>query len=305
MYITYIVFGVVFLFVIALAVSSFRIVKQSFVIVVERLGKFHKLGQSGFHVVIPILDRVVATIDTRTQVIDSQPQSVITSDNVSMLIDTVVYYRITDPFKSTYEISDLIQAIRYLTTTTLRDVIGRLELDATLSSRDEINKQLRAVLDEATDKWGVRVERVEVKNIDPPKDVKDAMEQQMRAERQKRAAILEAQGLKEAAITTAQGEKESAILRADAQKEAAIREAEGKAQAIELVAKAESEKIKLIYDTLRDLNLNEQVLTYKSIEALEAMAKGNNKVFVPFESKGLLGSIGAIKELLKDDGAKV
>ena len=189
MYITYIVFGVVFLFVIALAVSSFRIVKQSFVIVVERLGKFHKLGQSGFHVVIPILDRVVATIDTRTQVIDSQPQSVITSDNVSMLIDTVVYYRITDPFKSTYEISDLIQAIRYLTTTTLRDVIGRLELDATLSSRDEINKQLRAVLDEATDKWGVRVERVEVKNIDPPKDVKDAMEQQMRAERQKRAAI--------------------------------------------------------------------------------------------------------------------
>lgn len=306
---TYYLLLILLILVVLLAVFSIKLVKQSEVGMVERLGKFHKQINSGLNFVVPILDRVVYTIDLRTQVLDSVPQPVITKDNVTMMIDTVIYYQITDPFRATYEINGLHQAIRYLTTTTLRDVIGSMDLDYTLSSRDDINKRLRSILDEATDKWGVRIERVEVKNIEPPQDIKDAMEKQMRAERNRRSAILEAEGEKRAAILKAEGEKESSILQAEgrkqakildaeAEKEAQIRKAEGQARAITEIALAQAEQIRQVYRALKDAELDEKVLTVKYIEALEKMAEGNNKVFVPFESTGLMGSIGTIRELL-------
>lgn len=304
-------FTVLIVLVIVLAFSTIKIVKQSEVIIVERLGKYWKTGESGLNIVIPILDRVVKKIDLRTQVIDSPPQPVITKDNVTMSIDTVVYYQITDSFKATYEIANLVQAIRYLTTTTLRDVIGTMELDRTLSSRDDVNNKLRIILDEATDKWGVRVERVEIKNIDLPADIKEAMEKQMRAEREKRAVILQAEGTKQAAITGAQGHKESqilkaegekqtAILHAEAKRESQIRIAEGEAEAINKIAEAEANRVRMVYEALKNANVDEAMLSVKYVEALSEMAKGENKVFIPYESQGLLGSIGAIKELIAD-----
>ncbi|EQK45372.1 MULTISPECIES: SPFH domain-containing protein [Paraclostridium] len=304
-------FTVLIVLVIVLAFSTIKIVKQSEVIIVERLGKYWKTGESGLNIVIPILDRVVKRIDLRTQVIDSPPQPVITKDNVTMSIDTVVYYQITDSFKATYEIANLVQAIRYLTTTTLRDVIGTMELDRTLSSRDDVNNKLRIILDEATDKWGVRVERVEIKNIDLPADIKEAMEKQMRAEREKRAVILQAEGTKQAAITGAQGHKESqilkaegekqtAILHAEAKRESQIRIAEGEAEAINKIAEAEANRVRMVYEALKNANVDEAMLSVKYVEALSEMAKGENKVFIPYESQGLLGSIGAIKELIAD-----
>lgn len=304
-------FTVLIVLVVVLAFSAIKIVKQSEVIIVERLGKYWKTGESGLNIVIPILDRVVKKIDLRTQVIDSPPQPVITKDNVTMSIDTVVYYQITDSFKATYEIANLVQAIRYLTTTTLRDVIGTMELDRTLSSRDDVNNKLRIILDEATDKWGVRVERVEIKNIDLPADIKEAMEKQMRAEREKRAVILQAEGTKQAAITGAQGHKESqilkaegekqtAILHAEAKRESQIRIAEGEAEAINKIAEAEANRVRMVYEALKNANVDEAMLSVKYVEALSEMAKGENKVFIPYESQGLLGSIGAIKELIAD-----
>ncbi|MGL5651839.1 MAG: SPFH domain-containing protein [Paraclostridium sp.] len=304
-------FTVLIVLVIVLAFSTIKIVKQSEVIIVERLGKYWKTGESGLNLVIPILDRVVKKIDLRTQVIDSPPQPVITKDNVTMSIDTVVYYQITDSFKATYEIANLVQAIRYLTTTTLRDVIGTMELDRTLSSRDDVNNKLRIILDEATDKWGVRVERVEIKNIDLPADIKEAMEKQMRAEREKRAVILQAEGTKQSAITQAQGHKESqilkaegekqtAILHAEAKRESQIRIAEGEAEAINKIAEAEANRVRMVYEALKNANVDEAMLSVKYVEALSEMAKGENKVFIPYESQGLLGSIGAIKELIAD-----
>ncbi|EQK41981.1 SPFH domain / Band 7 family protein [[Clostridium] bifermentans ATCC 638] len=304
-------FTVLIVLVIVLAFSTIKIVKQSEVIIVERLGKYWKTCESGLNIVIPILDRVVKKIDLRTQVIDSPPQPVITKDNVTMSIDTVVYYQITDSFKATYEIANLVQAIRYLTTTTLRDVIGTMELDRTLSSRDDVNNKLRIILDEATDKWGVRVERVEIKNIDLPADIKEAMEKQMRAEREKRAVILQAEGTKQSAITQAQGHKESqilkaegekqtAILHAEAKRESQIRIAEGEAEAINKIAEAEANRVRMVYEALKNANVDEAMLSVKYVEALSEMAKGENKVFIPYESQGLLGSIGAIKELIAD-----
>lgn len=308
---TTIFFTVLIILVIVLAISTIKIVKQSEVIIVERLGKYKMTGESGLNIVVPILDRVVRRIDLRTQVIDSPPQAVITKDNVTMSIDTVVYYQITDSFKATYEIANLVQAIKYLTTTTLRDVIGTMELDKTLSSRDDVNNKLRIILDEATDKWGVRVERVEIKNIELPEDIKEAMEKQMRAEREKRAMILQAEGKKQAAITESQGlkesqilkaegEKQTAILHAEAQREAQIRKAEGEAEAIKKIAEAEASKVKMVYDALKNANIDEAMLSVKYVEALNEMAKGDNKVFVPYEAQGLLGSIGAIKEIISD-----
>lgn len=303
---------IVLLVVFILVVSSIKIIRQSEVAIVERLGKYNKTAKSGMNIIIPILDRVVRRIDLRTQVIDSPPQPVITKDNVTMSIDTVVYFQITDPFKATYEIANLVQAIRYLTTTTLRDIIGTMELDETLSSRENINTKLRIVLDEATDKWGVRVERVEVKNIDLPHDIKDAMEKQMRAEREKRAAILQAEGEKQAAITGAQGIKESQILKAEAEKQATIlkaeglreskiKMAEGEALAIAKIAEADAKKIDFVFNALKDANIDERIVSIKYIEALNEMARGTNKVFIPFESSSLMGSLGAIKEIFKDN----
>ncbi|MGL5641061.1 MAG: SPFH domain-containing protein, partial [Paraclostridium sp.] len=287
-------FTVLIVLAIVLAISTIKIVKQSEVIIIERLGKYRKTGESGLNIVVPILDRVVKKIDLRTQVIDSPPQPVITKDNVTMSIDTVVYYQITDSFKATYEIANLVQAIRYLTTTTLRDVIGTMELDRTLSSRDDVNNKLRIILDEATDKWGVRVERVEIKNIDLPADIKEAMEKQMRAEREKRAVILqaegkkqasitEAQGLKESQILKAEGEKQTAILHAEAKKESQIRTSEGEAEAIKKIADAEASRVKMVYDALKNANIDEAMLSVKYVEALNEMAKGDNKVFIPYE----------------------
>ncbi len=290
---------VLVLVVVIFIAKALVIVRQSEVAIIERLGKFNKVAVSGLNIVIPLIDRIVRRVDMRTQVVDSEPQPVITKDNITMLIDTVIYFQVTDPFKSTYEIANFYQAIRYLASTTLRDVIGTMELDQTLASREQINGRLRQVLDEATDKWGVRVERVEVKNIEPPKDVKDAMEKQMRAEREKRAAILQAEGEKQAAITQAEGNKQAKILNAEAEKEYALRTAEGEAGAIEKVAAAEAIRIKFVYDALREANLDEKMLTLKSIEAINAMANGDNKVFVPYEVAGILGSIGAIKEVLE------
>lgn len=279
---------------VVLVATSVRIVGQSHVAIVERLGRFHRQLGAGLHVVVPVLDRVVRVVDLRTQVIDSRPQPVITKDNVTMSIDTVVYYRITDPFKATYEIQNVIEAMQYLTLTTLRDIIGQMELDETLSSRETINGRLRAVLDEATDQWGVRVERVEVKTIEPPQDIKDAMEKQMRAEREKRSAILEAEGERQSAILRAQGEREAAVLRAQAQKEAAILEAQGKAEAIRLVAEAN----RAFLEALREAEPDARVLALRYVEALEKLAQSPNKVFVPYEAAGLLGALGALREVL-------
>lgn len=286
-----IVFGIVF------AVTSVKIVKQSEVYIVERLGKFHKKAESGLNIIIPLLDRIATKLDLRTIVVDSPPQAVITKDNVTMDIDTVVYYQITDSYKAVYEIQNLQQAIRYLTITTLRDIIGTIELDQTLSSRDEINNRLREALDDSTDNWGVRVERVEVKTITLPDDIKEAMEKQMRAEREKRADILEAEGKKQAAIEKAEGNKQSIILNAEAGKESQIRESEGKAEAIAKIAQAESERIIKIYKALKDSKIDESMLSVKYIEAINEMAKGNNKVFMPFETSKLLGAMGSIKSL--------
>jgi len=304
-----VLFVVLLIFVISLGLSSIKIVKQSQVGMVERLGKFHKQINSGLNFIIPILDRVVYELDLRVQVFDSEPQPVITKDNVTMMIDTVIYYQITDPFKATYEIKGLTQAIRYLTTTTLRDVIGSMDLDSTLSSRDDINKRLRSILDEATDKWGVRVDRVEVKNIEPPQDIKDAMEKQMRAERNRRSSILEAEGEKRSQILKAEGEKEAAILQAEgrkmakildaeAEKEAQIQKAAGQAKAIEEIAIAQAEQIRQVFTALKDVNLDEKVVAIKYVEVLEKLAQSENKVFVPYEATALLGSIATVKDLL-------
>lgn len=297
---------VVFIFVF----STVKIVKQSEVKIIERLGKYHKTAQSGLNIVIPILDRVSRTVDLRTQVLDSPPQPVITKDNVTMSIDTVMYFQVTDPFKATYEIANLVIAIRYLTTTTLRDIIGTMDLDYTLSSREDINTRLRILMDEATDKWGVRVERVEVKNIDLPADIKGAMEKQMRAEREKRAVILQAEGERQAAITQAEGHKASVILEAEAQKESLIlaaeaaresqiRRAEGEANAIEKIANAEAIRNVAVYKSLHESGLDDKILALKSVEAMMEMAKGENKVFVPFESSSIMGNVGAIAELIQ------
>ena len=280
-----------------LAVRSIRVVRQYEVIIIERLGRFHHQATSGLQFIVPIIDQVVAVHDLRTQVVDSEPQPVITRDNVTMSIDTVVYYQITDPFKATYEIAELRKAISYLTLTTLRDVIGQMELDKTLSSRDEVNTRLRSILDEATDRWGVRVERVEVKNIDPPADVRQAMEAQMRAEREKRAVILTAEGEREATIARAEGQRQSAILQAEGERDAAIARAEGEAQAIERMATATARRLELTLQAMKDAAADEGVLRLRSIEALEAMAGGSNKVFVPYDAAALLGSAAAIGQV--------
>ena len=295
----FLVIVIIFIVAVVLLTQSVKIVKQSEVLLVERLGKYHRTAHSGLNIIVPILDKPSQKVDLRTQVLDSPPQPVITKDNVTMEIDTVVYYQITDAFKAVYEIRELNKAIRYLTTTTLRDVIGTMELDHTLSSRDEINTRLRITMDEATDKWGVRVERVEVKNIDLPKDIRDAMEKQMRAERSKRAQILEAEGTKQAEITTAEGKKTALILDAEGQKESQIRRAEGEAEALVKVAKAEAAKIKFVFDALKEADIDDKMLSVKYIEAIGEMARGDNKVFMPYEASGLMSSAGVLKDIIQ------
>lgn len=305
-------FAFLILFIIFLAITSIKIIRQSTVGIVERLGKYHGKAEQGVNVIIPFIDRFRTIVDLREQVVDFPPQPVITEDNVTMMIDTVVYYQITDPFRYTYEIASPILAIENLTATTLRNIVGDLELDETLTSRELVNTKLRSVLDEATDKWGIKVNRVELKNILPPQDIQTAMEKQMRAEREKREAILIAEGQKTAVILEAEGNKQSAILNAEANKEAAIREAEGTKQAQILKAQGEAEAImnvqKAFADSLvmiREAEVNKEVLSIKSLEAVKALGEGTaTKLIIPADLAGLGGAFAALKEFVDDSNQK-
>ncbi len=288
--------------VLIIAFKSIKVVKQSEVYIIERLGKFHKVADAGLTIIVPFVDHVRSVVSLKEQTMDIPPQGVITEDNVTIVIDTVVFFQITDPAKAVYEIQSLKKGIEYLAITTIRDIVGKMNLDSTFSSRDLINNQLRILLDEATDKWGCKVNRVEIKDINPPADIRDAMEKQMNAERNKRAAILQAEGEKQAAITIAEGRKEAAILDAEADKEARIRRAKGEAEAIREVAVAKAQEIQMVYDSIKKANPDDKLIQIKSLEALEEVAKGNaNKVFIPFEATKALSSLGAIKEVMKDD----
>ena len=233
---------------------------------------------------------------------DVQPQEVITSDNVTITIDTVIFYKVIDPAKAVYEIQSLKKGIEYLSITTIRDIIGKMELDETFSSRDSINEKLKLILDEATFQWGCRIDRVEIKDITPPPDIKDAMEKQMNAERNKRALILQAEGERQSAITLAEGRKEAAILDAEADRESKIRRATGEADAIKQVAAAKAKEIQMVYDAIKEANPDDKLVQLKSLEALEEVAKGDaNKIFIPFEATSALSSLGSIKDVMSDD----
>ena len=285
-----------------IAYKTIKVVKQSEVYVIERLGKFHKIADAGLTLIFPFIDHVRSVVSLKQQTMDVPPQGVITKDNVTITIDTVVFYKITDPAKAVYEIQSLKKGIEYLAITTIRDIVGKMDLDATFSSRDSINEQLRTVLDDATDQWGCKVDRVEIKDITPPADIRDAMEKQMNAERNKRALILQAEGERQSAITLAEGKKEAAILEAEADKEAAIRRAAGEAEAIKQVADAKAEEIKKVYGAVMDSHPNEKLVQLKSLEALKDIADGDaNKVFIPFDATSALSSLGAIKEVLSPE----
>ena len=291
--------------IIVLASMSIKIVKQSEVYVIERLGKFYKVADAGLTIIIPFLDHVRSVVSLKQQTMDVPPQGVITKDNVTITIDTVVFYQITDPAKAVYEIQSLKKGIEYLAITTIRDIIGRMDLDETFSSRDGINNKLRVVLDEATDRWGCKIDRVEIKDINPPADVQDAMEKEMNAERNKRAMILEAEAQRQSAITIAEGRKQAAILEAEADKEARIRRAAGEAQAIKEVADAKALEIQKVYDAMKKADPTEKLVQLKSLEALEEVAKGEaNKVFIPFEATSALSSLGTMAEAVKENKTK-
>ena len=283
--------------IIVLIIANIRIVPQSRAMVIERLGAYLQTWQTGLHVKIPFIDRIANNVSLKEQTRDFDPQPVITKDNVTMQIDTVVYFQITDPKLYTYGIENPISAIENLTATTLRNIIGDLELDETLTSRDLINAHMRTILDEATDPWGIKVNRVEVKNILPPRDIQDAMEKQMRAERERREAILKAEGEKKAAILRAEGEKESAILIAEASKEKQIKEAEGKAEAILKIKKAEADGLKL----LKEVKMDDAVLKLKSYEAMVNVANGQStKIIIPSDMQNMAGLVSTAAEILKD-----
>ena len=294
--ITFIVLAVVLLVIIGLLVTNIRIVPQAQAYVVERLGAYKETWQVGLHFKLPLIDRVARRVSLKEKVIDFDPQPVITKDNVTMEIDTVVYYQITDPKLYAYGVESPMAAIENLTATTLRNIIGDLELDESLTSREHINSKIRIVLDEATDPWGIKINRVEVKNITPPRDIQQAMEKQMRAEREKREAILNAEGTKASAIIVAEGEKEAAILKAEAKKQMAIREAEGQAEAIRLVNEATAYGLKVI----KEVGADSSVIKLKSLEAFEKAADGQaTKIIIPSEIQGLAGLAAAAKEVLE------
>ena len=302
-------FIVIVAVVIALVATNIRIVPQAYGFVLERLGAYQGTWGVGLHIKIPLIDRIANKVSLKEQVVDFPPQPVITKDNVTMQIDTVVYYQITDPKAYTYGVSHPIAAIENLTATTLRNIIGDLELDETLTSRDTINTKMRAILDEATDPWGIKVNRVELKNILPPAEIQDAMEKQMKAERERRESILRAEGEKKStilvaegkkaeAILTAEAEKQAAILRAEAKREAAIREAEGEAEAILKVQNATAEGLKMI----KNAEADQSVLTLKSFEALERVADGQaTKIIVPSEIQGLAGLAASLKGVVEGE----
>ena len=292
---------VLLVIIIVIAVSSIKIVKQAEVYIIERLGKFYKVADAGLTIIIPFFDHVRSVVSLKQQTMDVPPQGVITKDNVTITIDTVVFYQITDPAKAVYEIQNLKKGIEYLAITTIRDIIGKMDLDETFSSRDGINTQLRVVLDEATDRWGCKVDRVEIKDITPPADIRDAMEKEMNAERNKRALILESEAQRQSAITIAEGKKQAAILEAEADKESKIRRAAGEAQAIKEVAEAKAKEIQMVYEAMKQAAPDDKLVQLKSLEALQEVAKGDaNKVFIPFEATSALASLGAVKEVLTD-----
>ena len=292
-------FGLILIIIIiVIGISGIKIVPQSKAYVVERLGAYHRTMQTGLNYVIPFFERIANQVSLKEIVKDFAPQPVITKDNVTMQIDTVVYFQITDPKMYTYGVENPVSAIENLTATTLRNIIGELELDETLTSRDVINTKMRSILDEATDPWGIKVNRVEVKNILPPRDIQEAMEKQMRAERERREAILRAEGEKKAAILTAEGEKESTILRADAKREAKIREAEGEAEAIVKIQEANAQGLRL----LKEAQMDEAVLKLKSYEALVNVANGQStKIIVPSDLQNLATIGTTLKETMKDN----
>ena len=277
-------------------VLNIKIVPQTQAFIIERLGGYYTTWQVGLHFKVPFIDRIAKKVDLKEQVVDFEPQAVITEDNVTMQIDTVVYYQITDPKLFTYGVENPMMAIENLTATTLRNIIGDLELDETLTSRDTVNTQMRSILDEATDPWGIKINRVELKNIMPPHEIQDAMERQMKAERERRESILKAEGEKKSAILIAEGEKESAILRAEAKKQAAIREAEGNAEAIITVQTAVAEGIRRINEAAP----SREYLTIKSLEAFEKAADGKaTKIIIPSNIQGLAGLASSLSEIAK------
>jgi regulator of protease activity HflC (stomatin/prohibitin superfamily) len=298
-----------------IAVKTIRIVPQATVMLVERLGRFDKVATSGLNILWPFIDKPravywtnarpgISSIDLREQYIDLPPQPVITRDNVTIHVDSVVYWQITDAIKAVYEINDLVGGIVQLTITGMRAVMGEMDLDHTLSQRDQINAKLRVILDEATDKWGVKVTRVDVKNINPPEDVRITMEKQMTAERNRRALVLQAEGDRQAAITRAEGEKQAAVTRAEGEKQSAILAAEGSAQARLRNAEAESEALNRIAQAIPGGDPGHYLITMRYIESLRDMTKTNNSkvIFMPVETSAMLSSIGAIKEVLSQTG---
>lgn len=303
----YVLAGLLLVLIIVI-ISNIKIVPQSRAFVIERLGAYHTTWETGIHVVIPIFERIAKQVSLKEQVADFPPQPVITKDNVTMQIDTVVFFQITDPKLYAYGVENPIAAIENLTATTLRNIIGELELDHTLTSRDTINAKIRSILDEATDPWGIKINRVELKNIKPPAEIQDAMEKQMKAERQRREAILRAEGEKSSNILVAEGKKESqileaeaekqaAILRAEAEKEARIKRAEGEAEAILKINEAQARSIKLINEAAPQ----DAYMTLKKLESLEKVADGQStKLIVPSDLQGIAGLVGTVVETAKD-----
>ncbi|MFR0845465.1 MAG: SPFH domain-containing protein [Oscillospiraceae bacterium] len=293
--------GFVILAIIVIAfivvITNISVVQQSRAYVIERLGAFHSVWGVGMHFKVPFIDRIARRVSLKEQVLDYPPQPVITKDNVTMQIDTVVYFQITDPKLYAYGVEQPMAAMETLTATTLRNIIGDLELDQTLTSRDVVNTKMRSILDEATDPWGIKVNRVELKNILPPQDIQNSMEKQMKAERDRRQAILQAEGQKKSAILIAEGEKESAILRADAEKQAAILKAEGEAEAIRKVQQALADSLEMLNKSAP----NDQVIKLKSIEAMQKVADGKaTKIIIPSEMQGLVGLANGIVEGTKE-----
>ncbi len=290
--------AVLILLVVVLVISNVVVVPQASAFVIERLGAYQGTWQTGIHFKIPLIERVANKVTLKERIADFPPQPVITKDNVTMQIDTVVYFFVSDPKLYTYGVVQPMSAIENLTATTLRNIIGELELDQTLTSRDIINSKMRAILDEATDPWGIKVTRVELKNIIPPKEIQNAMERQMKAERERRESILKAEGEKKSAILIAEGEKESAILRAEAVKQQKIKEAEGQAEALMKVQTALADSLKL----LNEAAPSDAVLRMKALEAFQAAANGQaTKIIIPSEIQGIAGLAASVKELVKDD----
>src|ERR1700682_2732760 len=316
--VAFLFFGFIAIVLLVIAIKTIRIVPQATVMLVERLGRFDKIASGGLNILIPFLDRPRAvywtnmrpgltSIDLREQYIDLPPQPVITRDNVTIHVDSVVYWQVTDPIKAVYEMNDLVGGLVQLTITGMRAVMGDMDLDHTLSQRDQINSKLRIILDEATDKWGVKVTRVDVKNINPPEDVRITMEKQMTAERNRRALVLQAEGDRQAAITRAEGEKQAAVTRAEGEKQSAILAAEGAAEARLRNAEAEAEAIGQVARAMKEHgNPAQYLITTRYIESLRDMTKSNNSkvIFMPVETSSMLSAVGSIKEMFSETGAK-